>query len=61
MLVVKADTTESDFVATKDLKNIYNEPGVPVSMLFMPSEDEPLRWHDLFFADELAEKLESIK
>ncbi|MDD5458527.1 MAG: cytochrome c biogenesis protein CcdA [Phycisphaerae bacterium] len=61
VLAVKGDTTESDFAATKDLKNIYNEPALPVSMLFIPGQDEPIRWHELFFANELAEKLKSIK
>ena len=53
VLAIKADTTTGDLPATFALKNIYNEPGVPVSMLFVPGEKEPVRWHGISFADEL--------
>ena len=60
ILAVKADTTTRDMPATLALKNIYNEPGVPVSMLFMPGKDEPVRWRGISFADELKTLLEEI-
>jgi thiol:disulfide interchange protein len=60
VLAVKADTTTKDMPATDALKNIYNEPGVPVSMLFMPGKDEPVRWRGISFADELKTLLEEI-
>jgi len=60
VLAIKADTTGKDFPATAALKNIYNEPGVPVSMLFMPGEKEPVRWHGMFFASELKSFLEKL-
>ena len=60
VLAIKADTTTRDMPATLALKNIYNEPGVPVSMLFMPGEKEPLRWRGKSFADELKTLLESL-
>jgi thiol:disulfide interchange protein DsbD len=60
VLAIKADTTTKDLPATFALKNVYNEPGVPVSMLFMPSEKEPVRWRGISFADELKSALENI-
>ena len=60
ILAVKADTTTRDMPATLALKNIYNEPGVPVSMLFMPGKNEPVRWRGISFADELKTLLEEI-
>ncbi len=61
VLAIKADTTVSDYPATIDLKNIYNEPGVPVSILFVPGQNEPMRWRGLSFSDELKSALEQIK
>ena len=60
VLAIKADTTVKDYPATAALKNVYHEPGVPVSMLFVPGEKEPVRWHDKFFADELKTLLEKL-
>jgi len=42
------------------LSNIYKEPGVPVTMLFLPGETEPVRLRELFFADELKSLLEAL-
>jgi len=60
ILAVKGDTTEANQPATLDLKNIYNEPGVPVTLLFLPGRDEPVRLHNLFFGDELRKLLEEL-
>lgn len=60
VLAIKADTTEKDFPATLALKNVYNEPGVPVSMLFVPGKKEPVRWRGIFFANELKTYLEKL-
>jgi len=60
VLAIKGDTTEAGQPATVDLKNIYNEPGVPVTLLFLPGRDEPVRLHELFFADELKKLLEEL-
>jgi thiol:disulfide interchange protein DsbD len=60
VLAVKADTTVKDHPATLALKNIYNEPGVPVSILFLPGRQEPVRWRGKLFADELKELLEKL-
>jgi len=60
VLTIKGDTTKASQPATLDLSNIYKEPGVPVTMLFLPGETEPVRLRDLFFADELKTLLEKL-
>jgi len=60
VLAVKGDTTKASQPATLDLSNVYKEPGVPVTMLFLPGETEPIRLRDLFFADELKALLEKL-
>jgi len=60
ILAIRADTTEKDFPATLALKNVYNEPGVPVSMLFEPGKKEPTRWRGILFADELKKALKEL-
>ena len=61
VLAIKADTTVSDYPATIALKEIYNEPGVPVTILIVPGQDEPNRWRGLSFGDELKSALEQLK
>ncbi|GAH38099.1 unnamed protein product [marine sediment metagenome] len=60
VLAFKADTTVKDYPATLALKNVYNEPGVPVSMLFAPGKKEPLRWRGMAFGDQLKTHLEKL-
>ncbi len=60
ILAIKGDTTQAKETATLDLKNVYNEPGVPVTILFLPDRSEPVRLHDLFFDDKLRELLEPL-
>ena len=50
VLAIKADTTVKDYPATLALKNIYNEPGVPVTILFVPGQKEAVRWRSMSFA-----------
>jgi len=61
VLAIKADTTLQDSPATIALKNVYNEPGVPVTLLYMPPSKEPIRWHSLSFGDELKAQLENFE
>ncbi|MBW8001656.1 MAG: DUF255 domain-containing protein [Planctomycetes bacterium] len=61
VLAIKADTTTRDMPATDALKNLYNEPGVPVSMLFVPGASGSVRWHGMNFGDELKEHLEGLE
>jgi len=60
VLAIKADTTQNHFPATRDLSNLYAEPGVPVTILFVPGSNEPIRWRGMFFADELKNHLKEI-
>jgi len=60
VLPVKADTTLADSPATIDLKEIYNEPGVPVSILFLPQQSEPVRLHGLLIGSRLKDLLEDL-
>jgi thiol:disulfide interchange protein len=76
IVAIKADTTLKDYPATIALKEIYNEPGVPVSILLVPSgpvlspverveglvpgQSAPQRWRGLAFGDELKMALEKL-
>ena len=60
VLAIKADTTEDDFPATIALEEIYNEPGVPISMLFVPGVEEPLKWRGMLFAGKLKSHLKEL-
>jgi thiol:disulfide interchange protein len=60
VLAIKADTTEKNFPATIALEQVYHEPGVPVTMLFIPGEKEPLRWRGIFFTKELKQHLQQL-
>lgn len=60
VLAIKADTTANDYPATLALKNKYNEPGVPVTILFLPEVEEPVRLHEIFFAGKLKELLQEL-
>jgi len=60
VLAIKGDTTKATLPATLDLSNIYKEPGVPVTLLFLPGETESVRLRELFFADELKALLEKL-
>jgi thiol:disulfide interchange protein len=60
VLAIKGDTTKASQPATLDLSGVYKEPGVPVTILFLPGEAEPIRLYDLFFADRLKGLLEKL-
>jgi thiol:disulfide interchange protein DsbD len=61
VLAVKADTTVKDYPATFALKDVYKEPGVPVSILLMPGKEEAeKRWRGKAFGNELKEELKKL-
>ncbi|MDH4239929.1 MAG: thioredoxin family protein, partial [Phycisphaerae bacterium] len=60
VLAIKADTTLENYPAALDLKNKYNEPGVPVTILYIPGEQEPARFNEIFFAKKLKQLLEKL-
>jgi len=60
VLAIKADTTLADYPATIALKNKYEEPGVPVSILYIPGEEQPVRLNGIFFAKKLKKLLKKL-
>jgi thiol:disulfide interchange protein DsbD len=60
VLAVQADTTEKKMPATIDLYRIYKEPGVPVSILYIPGIEQPERLHGMLIGDKLKKLLESL-
>jgi thiol:disulfide interchange protein DsbD len=60
VLPIKADTTAMDYPATLAMKNKYNEPVVPVTILFIPGAEEPVKFHEIFFAGKLKKLLEKL-
>lgn len=60
VLAIKADTTLDKYPATDALKNKYEEPGVPVTILFLPGIEEPVRLHEILFAGKLKEILQEL-
>ena len=59
VLAIKADTTSNDGPATLALKNKYNEL-VPVTILFLPGVEKPVRFHEVFFAGKLKKILQEL-
>jgi thiol:disulfide interchange protein len=59
VLAIKADTTLEYYQASIDLKNKYKEP-VPVTILYIPGEQEPVRFNEIFFAKKLKQLLENL-
>ncbi len=60
VLTIKADTTEGSFPATIDLKNVYHEPAIPVSILIVPGKAEPIRFHGVLIGEKLKEQLTKL-
>ena len=61
VLAIKADTTEKHVPATVALQKIYNEPGVPVTVLLVPGSNTPFKYPGILFADKLKQQLEQLK
>jgi len=60
VLPVRADTTQRTYQATIDLREVYNEPGVPVSILLVPGRDEPVRLRGIVIGAELKKALKAL-
>lgn len=60
VLGIKADTTEFDYPATKALKEIYKEPAVPVTILLLPNQDDPIHLPGNLIKSKLTEHLKSL-
>ncbi len=61
VLAIKADTTRFDYPAAVALKEIYNEPAIPVTILFLPGQDTPIRFRGNLIKNELIKNLQSLK
>ncbi|MDD5010910.1 MAG: cytochrome c biogenesis protein CcdA [Phycisphaerae bacterium] len=60
VLAIKADTTGYDYPAAKAMKEIYNEPAVPVSVLLLPGKEEPIKLRGNLIKSELMKNLQSL-
>lgn len=60
VIPIRGDTTLADSHAAIDLKAIYNEPGIPVSILFLPGLSEPMRFHGLLIGKDLEKALKDL-
>ncbi len=60
VLTIKADTTGYDYPAAKAMKEIYNEPAVPVSVLLLPGKEEPVKLRGNLIKSELMKNLQSL-
>jgi thiol:disulfide interchange protein len=60
VLAIKADTTLENYPAALDLKNKYKEPGVPVTIVYVPGVQKPVRFNEIFFAKKLRQLLENL-
>jgi thiol:disulfide interchange protein len=60
VLTIKADTSLADNPETIDLKEVYNEPGVPVSILLLPGRSKPVKLPGLLIGGKLKELLKSL-
>lgn len=63
VLPIEGDTTERGSQAEIDLKNVYNEPGVPVSILYIPGQAEPerMRGFEINRLPELLKRLPDVE
>ncbi|MGD0785115.1 MAG: cytochrome c biogenesis protein CcdA [Sedimentisphaerales bacterium] len=61
VLAIKADTTQFDYPATIALKEIYNEPAVPVTVLLLPGKETPIKLAGNLIKNELIKNLQSLK
>jgi len=60
VLAIKADTTGYEFPATKALKEIYNQPAVPVTILLLPEKNEPVSLSGNMIGTKLREYLQNL-
>lgn len=61
VLAIKADTTRFDYPAAAALKEMYNEPAVPVTILLLPGQDTPIKLRGNLIRNKLIENLQTLK
>ena len=57
VLAVRADTTLRDYPATIDLRDVYREPAVPVTILLLPDNPDPVRLRGVLIRKDLTKEL----
>ena len=57
VLAVRADTTLRDYPATIDLWEVYREPAVPVSILLLPDNPDPVHLRGVLIREDLTKEL----
>ena len=60
VLAIKADTTQFDYPAAAALKEIYNEPAVPVTVLLLPGKERPEKIPGNLIKGKLIKYLQSL-
>lgn len=61
IVAVKADTTLADMPAAVDLQKVYGIPGtVPMTILLLPGQSEPIRLAGIYNKQELFEQLSNL-
>ena len=60
VLAVRADTTLRDYPATIDLRDVYREPGVPVTILLLPDNPDPVRLPGVLIRKHLTKELAKL-
>lgn len=61
ILAIKGDTTTNDLPATDALKNIYNEPGVPVTVVHLPGVEKPIKLRGVINKSDLTKILDRLE
>ena len=61
VLTIKADTTGYNYPATTALREIYNEPAVPVTVLLLPGKDMPIKLRGNLIKNELIKNLQNLE
>ncbi len=61
VLAIKADTTGYNYSATTALREIYNEPAVPVTVLLLPGKDTSIKLRGNLIKNELIKNLQSLE
>jgi len=60
VLAVRADTTLRDYPAAIDLWQVYREPAVPVTILLLPDNPEPMRLRGVLIREDLTKELNKL-
>jgi len=60
VLPIKADVTLADYPAAVALKNVYHESAIPLHVLLVPGNPEPVKFRGVFIGSDLKKALEGL-